>query len=100
MTITAITSPANEAKSDLAKYQQKLAADLAAKAAAKVISADKNAVAQAQLEIKQAQQAQQMLETEKTQQARVAEAKDTTGTGTSGLTKSASAVSGSLDTTM
>ena len=104
MTITAISTSDNQARSDLAKYQQKLAADLAAKAASKVISADKNAVAQAQLQIQQQQQAQQAQQTEKAQWAdktqMVEQTRKITGTGATGLTKSASEVSGTVDISM
>ncbi|MFI5934578.1 hypothetical protein [Actinoplanes sp. NPDC051494] len=57
--ISAVSS-SSEAQTELVKYQQKLAADLAAKAAEKVITADKDAVARAQQSALQAtQQAQQ-----------------------------------------
>src|SRR3954451_22306306 len=49
-------STSSEAQAALVKYQQKLATDLAAKAAAKVITADKEAVAKAQQAVQQAQQ--------------------------------------------
>jgi hypothetical protein len=49
-------SPANETQEILVKYQQKLAADLAAKAGNKVIIADKDALARAQHAVRQAQQ--------------------------------------------
>lgn len=104
MTITAISPATNDARSELVKYQQKLATDLAAKAAAKVITADKNAVAQAQLEIRRAQEVQQAQETEKTQWAdkaqMVEQTRKVTGTGATGVTTSASGVSGKVDMMM
>jgi hypothetical protein len=104
MSVTAISPATNEAQSELVKYQEKLAADLADKAASKTITADKNAVAQAQIEIQQARQAQQLKQAERVAaekaQEQVTEARMTTGTGTTGLTKTAGAVSGSLDTTV
>jgi CRISPR/Cas system-associated endonuclease Cas1 len=104
MAITAISPQTNDARSELVKYQQKLAADLSAKAAAKVITADKNAVAQAQLEIQRAQQAQQTEQTEKAQWAdkaqMVEQTRKITGTGATGVTTSASGVSGTVDMTM
>jgi hypothetical protein len=104
MTVAAISPATNEAQSELVKYQEKLAADLADKAASKTITADKNAVAQAQIEIQQARQAQQLKQAERVAaekaQEQVNEARMTTGTGTTGLTKTAGAVSGSIDTTV
>lgn len=104
MAVIAISAQTNDARSELVKYQQKLAADLSAKAAAKVISADKNAVAQAQLEIQRAQQAQQAQQTEKAQWAdkaqMVEQTRKVTGTGATGVTTSASGVGGTVDITM
>jgi len=97
MTVAAISSNTTEAKSELVKYQEKLAADLAAKAAAKVITADKNNVARVQLEVQHSIQDQQ-LQLQSTQQA--AQSQMVTGTGATGLTPSASAISGSLDATV
>src|ERR1700754_2528849 len=58
MAISAIDSSGSsgETQSALVRYQQKLAADLAAKAAEKVITADKQDVAKAQLTAQRAQQ--------------------------------------------
>jgi CRISPR/Cas system-associated endonuclease Cas1 len=104
MTITAISPAGNDARSELVKYQQKLATDLAAKAAAKVITADKNAVAQAQLEIQRARQAQQAEQTEKAEWAdkaqMVEQTRKVTGTGATGVTTSASGVNGTVDLSM
>ncbi len=97
-------SASTAAKSDVVRYQQKLAADLAAKAAEKVISADQNKVVAAQLALQQAQQAKQVAQTVKVQQTKqteqVSTAKSTTGTGASGLTATGSAVAGTVDMTM
>jgi hypothetical protein len=49
-------SSSSEAQAALIKYQQKLAADLAAKAAEKVVTADKDAVTKAQQTVQQAVQ--------------------------------------------
>ncbi|WP_212997994.1 hypothetical protein [Winogradskya consettensis] len=49
-------SSSSEAQAALIKYQQKLAADLAAKAAEKVITADKDAVTKAQQAVQQSAQ--------------------------------------------
>ncbi|GIE87502.1 hypothetical protein [Actinoplanes regularis] len=48
------TSSANNAKTQLVQYQQQLAKDLAAKATAKVIAADRAAVTKAEQAVQQA----------------------------------------------
>jgi len=48
-------SSTSETQETLVRYQQKLAADLAAKAGSKVITADKDALARAQQAVLQAQ---------------------------------------------
>jgi UDP-N-acetylglucosamine transferase subunit ALG13 len=53
--VSAVSST-SEAQAELVKYQQKLATDLAARAAAKVITADKEAVTKARLSVQQSQQ--------------------------------------------
>jgi hypothetical protein len=61
----------SEAATELQQYKQKLAADLAAKAATKVIDADKAAVAKAQQEVLlEAQQSQRTQQSQKTQQTK------------------------------
>lgn len=56
MTISGISSSTNDARTLVQEYKQKLATDLAAKAAAKVIVDDKAAVARAELAVQQSQQ--------------------------------------------
>jgi hypothetical protein len=51
MSVTGIGASTSTARAELLKAQQKLAADLAAKAAAKVIAADKAAVATSATEV-------------------------------------------------
>jgi hypothetical protein len=104
MSIAAISPATNQAETELVKYQQKLAADLADKAVAKTITADKNAVAQAQLEIERARQAQQAEQTQKAVWVDKAEVVEQTRqispTGATGVTESASAVNGTVDISM
>jgi hypothetical protein len=56
MAAVSAVSSSSDTQALLVKYQQKLAADLAAKASAKVITADKDAVAKAQQAADEAQQ--------------------------------------------
>jgi hypothetical protein len=103
MAITAISS-SGDTQTELVQYQQKLAADLAAKAAARVLAADKTNVAQAQVALQQAEQAQQQhtrqIQAQELQAEQVQEVRQSTGTGATGLTQSAGAVGGSLDVTV
>jgi hypothetical protein len=56
MAAVSAVSSSSDAQAQLVKYQQKLAADVAAKAAAKVITADKEAVTKAQQAVQQSQE--------------------------------------------
>jgi len=56
MAAVSAVSSSSEARTELVKYQQKLAADLAAKAAEKVITADRDTLDKARQAAQQAQQ--------------------------------------------
>jgi hypothetical protein len=95
--ISAVNS-AGDAQSELVRYQQKLAADLAAKAAAKVIADDQDTVARAEQSVQRSQQNQQ------TQQAQQAQAQPPLHRSTAPIgtptTETAGAVGSTLDVTV
>jgi hypothetical protein len=83
MAAVSAVSSSSDAQDQLVKYQQKLAADLAAKAAAKVITADKANVAKAQQAAQQSSSADSTSTADASTYASAASAATTASVGAS-----------------